>query len=633
MNTISALYQLAILILIIVIYCGILVKLKHRVNKLRDWILLPITAIGGFLVYFIGYTTGPLNPDGMGMTMLKIMQSTMQMLLLYIDIDGINQELRENTLYMTFFIIIHALAMLLVVTAAISLFGRRLNAKIRLLVGFNKKCYIFFNTNDHAITLGEDLLRNNPKRLVVFVGEKASKNDMSMFDKIEKFGAYYIDNNQSKNKIGGKLLFNHIVRCKSNLFFISGDENENVSGGLHLFTLLKQLSPKRIKLAQQKIKLYIRIESEGINQIFEEVRKTESINLHYCVFSDAQIIATQVINQYNPLKHVGIDSSKAIATKNFEVVIIGFGEKGSAILRKLIEYGQFVGSRFHATVIDKTINTKIGSFNATYPEILKNYNIETIEDCVGSLTFFDTLREASKNLKQIIISLGNDALNVKTAIEIEKMLKTLHRTEIDIIIITRKDLNYSYLHKSNDFHSIHCIGQNKDIFSEEIIINEALSAQAEATHNFYSQNKAVNKQKPWQELENIKQESNISASNHITTKLALMGLTVDQVKQMKSQEEFINYLKSDTLRYENLAKTEHLRWNAFYYVRGWHKWSLEDIGGDTNQDQEHKRHACLVDWNDLDAVSKRFNEPYKQYDFDNIDKIYELVENNILDKN
>lgn len=633
MNTLSALSQLAIIILIIVIYCGVLIKLKHRVNKLRDWVLLPITAIGGFVLYFIGYTTGCPNTDGVGMTFIKIMQSTMQMLFMQIDINGINQELRKSILYMTSFIIIHALAILLVVTTAISLFGRRLNARIKLLVGFNKKCYIFFKTNDHTITLGENLLKNNPKRLVIFIGEKASKNDMSMFDRVEEIGGYYIDNNHSNNKVGGKLLFNHITRCSSNLFFISSDEDENVSSVLHLFSLVKQLSPKRIKLAEQNINLHIRIESEGINQIFEEARKAESLNLNYCVFSDAEIIATQVINQYNPLKYLKVDSSKALVTEDFEVMIIGFGDKGSTILRKLIEYGQFVGSTFRAKIVDKSITTKIGSFNANYPEILNNYQIETIEDYVGSLTFFETLKKNSSTLKQIIISLGSDAQNVKTAIEIEKMLKILHRAEIDIIIITRKDESYSYIDRSNDLQAIHCVGRNKDIFSEEIIVNETLSTQAEATHNFYNLAKAPNKQKPWRKLENVKQQSNISASNHITTKLKLMGLTVDQLKHMSSNKEFLNYLKSNPERYENLAQTEHLRWNASYYIRGWQKWNLKDIDGDTNQNHSHKLHACLVDWNDLDAVSKRFNEPYKQYDFDNIDKIYELVKNDLFNNN
>ena len=46
--------------------------------------------------------------------------------------------------------------------------------------------------------------------------------------------------------------------------------------------------------------------------------------------------------------------------------------------------------------------------------------------------------------------------------------------------------------------------------------------------------------------------------------------------------------------------------------------------------KNEKKHACLVDWNDLDKVRERFGENYKDYDKDSVRKIYELIKNGII---
>lgn len=82
---------------------------------------------------------------------------------------------------------------------------------------------------------------------------------------------------------------------------------------------------------------------------------------------------------------------------------------------------------------------------------------------------------------------------------------------------------------------------------------------------------------------------------------------------------------------ESLSITEHLRWNAFHYAMGYtrmreatierrHSMKLTPIHKDTLG----LEHACLVDWDALDGLSKRINaltnenEDYKAYDRNNI---------------
>ena len=61
-------------------------------------------------------------------------------------------------------------------------------------------------------------------------------------------------------------------------------------------------------------------------------------------------------------------------------------------------------------------------------------------------------------------------------------------------------------------------------------------------------------------------------------------------------------------------------------------WHLSDIPDfvSVNKDEKHKKHACLVDWEELKKVEERFGEPYRKYDRDSVRNIWELAKANLL---
>lgn len=551
--------------------------------------------------------------------------STVEMVVMNLDLEHIAQSCRENTLYMSIFTLAHAMAIVLVATTILSIWGKRLTTKMILRICRNKRSYIFFDTNNEAMTLATDLLRKESSRIVIFVSDDESK-----VEDIERIGAYYIDPSKSHNKLGGSSLFTNIISSNSELFYLSANEAQNMNGALYILSLLSQLSPEKLRVAEESIDLHIRIDSDDMQQVFEESRKARGVNLNFSIFNEAEIIATQFIHNHAPVKYIAPDTERAAATTDYEVMIIGFGKVGRAILRKTIEFGQFVGSTYRTTIVDIAIRQKLGSFNADYPAITKNYAIDTLEDYASSDTFFDQLRERSSSLKQIIISLPTDAQNIKRSIEIHKILSAMGRTDIDIIVVTRSGDGYNFIHTSKNFTSIHCIGRKEDIYTEDIIVNDALAAQAVTTHNHYNAQKAPERQEAWRTLSSHKQQSNISASLHIPTKLALMGLTTQTIQQFSTSEEYLEFLRSNKERYDNLARTEHLRWNAFHFVRGWRVWGLSDenSAGHPTGDGQRKLHICLVDWDSLNALDTHQGQKvgtYHGYDYGNSDNIFTVL--------
>lgn len=614
----STVFIFLLLVIAVFCYCFMLARLKHKVVFFRNFILIPATVISGGIVYYYGYITIP--DMNRGIAILNAIHSTAAMTLLRSDFKSVSEVARSSNLYILAFTIAHFFGIMLTVTTALSLWGRRLNATFSLLTTMRKPCYVFFNSNEESLTLAKDILREDTKRQVYFIAKHNTKIDSTLLDTIESMGAYCVDNTNTNNKIGGKMLFRRMIHTKSKLFYISEDEDKNINDALHLFTLINKQSISKKQEAEANICIFIQIDSEDMTQIFEEARKKMNITLEYSVFNVPEIISTQVVNTYNPVNYIALDTETGTATEDYEVMIIGFGRNGRSIMRRVLEYGQFVGSTFRATVIDRSIDTKMGSFDTNYPALNDNYNIVPVSDYVGSSTFFKLLKERSHSLNQIIISLNDSALNVKTAIEINKMLNTLGIKHIDIIIVTRKNDNYLYLHNSNEFESIHCVGQNKDIFSADIIINDTLRESAKIIHAYYNSKQKPEKQKQWHELEIIKQLSNISAASHINTKLKLLGLTKDDVLKM-SEPEFIDYLASNPRRFTNIAITEHLRWNASYFVRGWNSWAVNP----ESQDHKQKLHVCLVDWDTLNELDKYYSTQYQSYDYNNVAILHETI--------
>ncbi len=88
---------------------------------------------------------------------------------------------------------------------------------------------------------------------------------------------------------------------------------------------------------------------------------------------------------------------------------------------------------------------------------------------------------------------------------------------------------------------------------------------------------------------------------------------------------------------ENLAIAEHLRWNAFHFAMGYTPMSAAELRERASicdkptkairKDAVHLRHACLVDWDELDELSRLMTEltgeicDYKEMDRQNIRQI------------
>lgn len=84
----------------------------------------------------------------------------------------------------------------------------------------------------------------------------------------------------------------------------------------------------------------------------------------------------------------------------------------------------------------------------------------------------------------------------------------------------------------------------------------------------------------------------------------------------------------EVLLFRNLARLEHMRWNASHEMMGYQGYAQGDPTcrlvankGDQRHacNERYKLHNCLVDWQDLDAEMNnecnRWHSDYKRFDY------------------
>jgi hypothetical protein len=607
---------------------------KKNISVQKKLLFIPPVFICGFILYLIGYYEVGTKEQLVTLVSRSFISAT-RMFFSFSDVSGIRMSLRESQYFMLIFSIVNLFALLVSFVVVLQLLGNKVYYWFKYYLSHPKKCYIFFDISDASIALAKNILKKNKEAFVIFIRKRIYaidddkcesyfeyQEELLRIGEIRKTNAIIIEreysDTSSLSEIGVKRLFKHAEKCE--LFFLSDEENDNIRLAL---SIIKH-KQEDISLGKTKIVSHILYSSEqNEKSFFKYASKHHNKNNRISFINQSQLSALRLINVHPPVEYIKIDDSKAIALEDFNVMILGFGEIGQYSLRYLIEQGQFVGSTFHASVIDENMDGILGLFNERYPAIKDNYSIDYRGLRKNSAEYFDYIYSHISNMKYIVVAYGNDKVNIDTAIELKDIL-IKRGLDIPIFVNIKKDDNMLMtsvfgkinedketgsinICSTNDKGETNCtiniFGMNKNIFSYENIIDDNTIQKAMQVNKIYGREN-------WENLNAMKKISNISVALHLQTKLKLLCITKEEVKDYHDKKTFIKSI--DNEKRTNLAITEHLRWNATYFVYGWQK------GADRDDEKEY--HICLVPWDELPNVG----EQYQGYDFDNVDGIYDL---------
>lgn len=133
----------------------------------------------------------------------------------------------------------------------------------------------------------------------------------------------------------------------------------------------------------------------------------------------------------------------------------------------------------------------------------------------------------------------------------------------------------------------------------EHIIDESIDHFAEVIHNDYlkkldSIDDTLPSQRPWHMLSDEVRNRNRIQADHIKIKIRSLGCIL-----VPENEPVTHYDLSTDERFEALSKTEHERWNAYMYYKGWKSGPVRN--------DARKIHTDLIPYEELSKIKKDFD--------------------------
>ena len=580
--------------------------------------------------------------------MLRGIYSTARMLSLsddyghLADVQGI-QWLTENRCMQIIFWLCHVSALVLIQTALISLFGRKLIDSFRLRFGPHNEVYIIKGSDKNTFLLAENIATHDAeqklpdkKRLILFlldenddekkISEKASrfggivqvldkKHDLSYCLKKARLGKRSWPGKEKKYII---ILMPKDTSTLDDVQLIADFSKENA------------VSPDKLDIFVFTSSEWDRDKIEEITQAKNGEKRKYPYTFH--IVNEIDLLARQMIEKHPPFECLNFSGGKA--EHNFTVMILGFGPVGQSALLRLVMNGQFVGSKMRAIIVDKDINDLRDCFLHRYPGLKLCCDMEFKDVNVKCEDFFSLLDEED-SVDYTVASLHGDEINKQTALDIKhhyerkgiealpfiavaELNGSLHETKQVIIVSGKKESLNEAKQERKQNEKIFVFGSRDEVYKESVIICEKADRMAKAVNNVYNK-KNPERAKLWAERDWFGQESNRATADFISTMLKLSGIKRDEVPEegplVKNKDSLV----------EILAQTEHLRWNAFHVAMGWKPVSIEEMRQRFNTTSTRvptaRLHVCLVSWDKLDEISEAYKEDFKKYDQEIIENI------------
>ncbi len=545
--------------------------------------------------------------------------------------------------------------------------------KLGIVMTWRKNIHVFSQLNEASLSLANSIAGRGNK--IIFADDSPDK-DARLEEECE--AKKYVVMNSSVHSISG-IITRQIIRRNLSVYFIDSDENVALE---KMMSYVQEKIIEEKKKIRAKVKIYLFSsagEAEWIVDNYKEViknipeeRKNEKKNFNVILrlVDVAQLVSYKMLDTY-PL----YDGAKKDDGVN--ITVIGLGYVGTNIAKDVLWCGimpDWKPPKLNIVDIRGTEDQQ-SNFEYFYPELTskgedkEGYFIRYYSADAQSTTF-DKLLENDDNIKNtnyIVVSLGDDQLNIVVAQNIRMKFYRYHRRLPVIVTVIRDQARYESVKDVFAKMRIYIVGNNEDMYTQETIETGKLYTMAHEVSKAYDKCYAGHQyvESQLSDYLNKSEEeirSNLSYAIHIDYKF--MGSTgYDPKKTLQPEEEsIIRNLYSpftcvkgkkepcDKKCYcfkiwsENIDKInrlEHERWNAYERGEGRvrpfetifpcgeeiRKFSNENAkmvkdGIEYTNNKLHKSnfskmHGCLIDYDALEYLATnngRDKDVFKEYD-------------------
>ena len=563
------LWNISFIIAVLCLAPGVIYAIRAKKNKKNDAHSLLVLAISVFvsamvLFFALEYSTQySTQPNGVVNALFIAIHDT-------IGIFVVNTEFaffKENMEGMLPVLVpvCSTLMALYFVGAPLFTFGFILslfkNLRSRILFSLKKgaEIYVFSELNEKSLVLATDIKNRKSRRVIVFCD--VFENDEERFGELlagaKKTGAIFferdiLDINFSK----------HVKRGQTYFFVTGKDDAENIHQALglvnqygdkentNLYLFSKSVSGELLLFDGKKHKMKIR-------------RVNESLALIQKTLYDHPTTLFESAHATTP------EGEKIISA-----VVVGLGGYGTEMLKTLLWYGQMDGYRIEINAFDRATDADqrlayqcpdimSGKYNGQFVQGEAYYQVAVHADVsVGTSAFAEKIAQI-KNASYVLVSLGNDDLNIETAVGLRTIFERMGIKPVIYAVVHNSALAVCMADLTNykgQHYDIRLIGALEDSYSEEVVLHSAIEKDALDIHCLGFNGEEVD----FYAYEYNYRSSTASAlHNKARAALGIHGANLPAEQRTPEQSAA-------------LTELEHRRWNAYMRSIGY------VYSGDTN---------------------------------------------------
>lgn len=495
-------------------------------------------------------------------------------------------------IWTTLFWMIQLMALTTSASAVVTSLGSRLLKRIRLWIFRMRDITLIFGLNENTLEFGRALAEKGRTALIYIDQTEQVKLQTA----VDQMGAIF---RCDPDALEGTVRFLKSIglRKGKRVLRVFAMDHSMIANQRFARNLMEALEARGVSPSQTSLTI-LSAGEETDNPM--QARPGQYGYGSLTALDEPEMVARILTRSYPPCKTLTFDSNGK-ATSDFCGIIIGFGQIGQAVLRQLVMNSQFQGSTSRIAVFAPDYEQRMGWISHECREMLKHYNIKMYPYDGRSSQLYDYLEEYAEAIKYVAVCAGNERTNLEIG---ERMQLYLQRRDCNAPILLCSSRGVSRLSAGEYIVS-------RRIYVPEILCSDQLDKMAMVLNQSYCQTGDMVEN--WNNCSYFDRISSRSAADFYDALLYCAGMT---------QEEAIAHWDPQGELLENLAASEHLRWNAFHYCMGFRPMMEEEFrerAGNYDatkklypsyritKDVEKRIHACMIPWEQLDDYSAKEN--------------------------
>lgn len=478
--------------------------------------------------------------------------------------------------------VLYVAAPCLTFSVALSFFKNAVSYLRYYTFGRFREMYVFTQINERALTLAEDIRCHHPHSTIVFTGvnDPEAEESYEWLERAESIHAICF-----KNDATALNFRSHRATVDMYIFAIGMEEHDNIDQAVqlieryrtrektHLFVFAVGIEGELVLAATEKGQVRVR----RVNEVQSLISRT--------LYDEGD----QLFKTARPVEN---------GDKQITAMIVGMGAHGTEMVKALAWFGQMDGYDIEIHAFDRD-PLALDRFTVQAPELMSpKYNGVHIEGeaaytvaihagmDVQSVAFAEAVGRLARTT-YVLVSLGSDELNIRTAVYLRMLFERLHVHPKIVAIVyntKQKEALEGVCNYRGQAYDIRFIGDLKSSFSEDVIMDSELEEVALARHLKWGEEDEF-----WAYEYNYR--SSAASAIHRKARIACGIAGADKPEAELTEEERLA-----------IELLEHRRWNAYMRAEGYvysgstDKASRNDLG---------KMHHDLVDYASLTEEEKR----------------------------